>query len=83
MIKRKTIETIQSASNAEEVRDAEAAASRASATEQTLKPVQPSGSWWPKSIVWPQEKNGTTIKPVTRAQYESTSQTQEKSTKGP
>lgn len=39
--------------------NAEAAASRALATESALKPLEAANSWWPNFSLWAQGRNGT------------------------
>ncbi|KAK0100853.1 hypothetical protein ONS95_007300 [Cadophora gregata] len=44
----------------EDLRDAEAAASRTIATESALKPVEKASSWWPNMSLWTKEVNKPT-----------------------
>ncbi|PMD59740.1 uncharacterized protein K444DRAFT_613289 [Hyaloscypha bicolor E] len=43
--------------DAKVIREAENAASRISATEAALKPIQPSSSWWPNISLWSKSEN--------------------------
>jgi hypothetical protein len=43
--------------DAKVIREAENVASRISATEAALKPIQPSSSWWPNISLWSKSEN--------------------------